>query len=421
MKPKANLSTETSTGRRARAARSKTIEAREGSVSSPPAARTDTTPDPGVPSSYPRRILLSVTGLSPQVVTETLYALALNASPPFLPTEIHLITTREGAERARLALLSDDPGWFHRLLKDYGLPPIAFDPTNIHVLDDEAGGALDDIRTPGDNERTADFITEAVREFTADAHSAVHTSIAGGRKTMGFYLGYALSLFGREQDRLSHVLVSEPFESSWDFFYPTTNTRVITTRDNKLADTRNAKVTLAEIPFVSLRHGLPDKLLEGRTSFSETVAAARQTLGPPELVIDLRGHRIRAGGVVLSLPPAELAFLSWFARRRIDAKPDLACPSQRVPERQYAEEFLSEYRRIIGPMGDDDRTTGRLSAGMDKQFFLERKSRLHHRIRTELGKSAARSYLVTGRGTRPQRFGIALDRNAISFDQIVAA
>ena len=30
---------------------------------------------------------------------------------------------------------------------------------------------------------------------------------------MGFYLGYALSLYGRTQDRLSHVLVSSPYES----------------------------------------------------------------------------------------------------------------------------------------------------------------------------------------------------------------
>jgi CRISPR-associated protein (TIGR02584 family) len=28
----------------------------------------------------------------------------------------------------------------------------------------------------------------------------------GERKTMGFYVGYALSLFGRAQDRLSHVI-----------------------------------------------------------------------------------------------------------------------------------------------------------------------------------------------------------------------
>ena len=70
------------------------------------------------PASYPRRILLAVCGLSPQIVTETLYALASAPEFPFVPTEVHLITTREGAQRAELSLLSDDLGWFHKLCAD---------------------------------------------------------------------------------------------------------------------------------------------------------------------------------------------------------------------------------------------------------------------------------------------------------------
>ena len=53
------------------------------------------------PASYPRRILLAVTGLSPQIVTETLYALAVEGEPRWMPTEIRIITTRRGAEKAR--------------------------------------------------------------------------------------------------------------------------------------------------------------------------------------------------------------------------------------------------------------------------------------------------------------------------------
>ena len=58
------------------------------------------------PASYPRRILLAVCGLSPQIVTETVYALASAPELPFVPTEVHLITTREGAQRAELSLLA---------------------------------------------------------------------------------------------------------------------------------------------------------------------------------------------------------------------------------------------------------------------------------------------------------------------------
>ena len=176
-------------------------------------------PGDALPAEFPRRVLLAVSGLTPQIVTETIYALAADEFAPFVPTEVHLITSAEGARRAELSLLSDDLGWFHKLCADYHLPGVRFDASHIHVMRDAHGQPMNDIRSPADNRAAADFITAQVRAITADSGCALHASIAGGRKTMGFYLGYALSLFGRPQDRLSHVLVSEPFESSYDFFY----------------------------------------------------------------------------------------------------------------------------------------------------------------------------------------------------------
>ena len=68
------------------------------------------------PTRYPRRVLLAVSGLSPQIVTETLYALAVAAPADerFVPTEVHVLTTTEGARRVRQSLLSEQPGGFHR-------------------------------------------------------------------------------------------------------------------------------------------------------------------------------------------------------------------------------------------------------------------------------------------------------------------
>ena len=206
------------------------------------------------PHHYPRRVLLAVTGLSPQVVTETLYALAVIEEPRFVPTEIHLITTARGAERARLELLEGESGWFHRLCRDYGLPPIRFGAENIHTLPDEAGHPLPDIRSRAENTLAADFITAKVAELTQDDTAALHVSLAGGRKTMGYYLGYALSLYGREQDRLSHVLVSGRYENHPLFFYPTPYFhRIHAQPDQEPLDTSKAEVVLADIPFVRLR------------------------------------------------------------------------------------------------------------------------------------------------------------------------
>lgn len=377
--------------------------------------------DPTRPRLYPRRVLLAVSGLSPQIVTETVYALATEAEHgPFVPTEVHLITTREGAQRAELSLLSDDMGWFHRLCKDYQLPAVTFNREHIHIIRDAAERDMDDIRSPEDNRAAADYITAQVRHFTADPECALHVSIAGGRKTMGFFLGYALSLYGRAQDRLSHVLVSEPFENSIEFFYPTPYSRVLQTRDGRLADTAAAEVTLAQIPFVSLRHGLPQALLSGHASFNETVEAARAALAPPQLVLNLAQRCITAGQVTLELPPAELALLAVFARRAQQGDAPLpAPPKEGDPDPAWATRYLVEYRIIVGKMADLDATERALKNGMDGNYFSQRKTRLEQRLKSALGPGAKLYHIHDG-GTRPRRFGLTLAPDAVRFVEDVA-
>ena len=65
-----------------------------------------------------KTILLAVTGLTPQVITETLYA--LHHQGQAMPAEIHILTTSEGYQRARLTLINDD--WLKRFYLDYRLP-----------------------------------------------------------------------------------------------------------------------------------------------------------------------------------------------------------------------------------------------------------------------------------------------------------
>lgn len=359
------------------------------------------------------RTLLCVTGLSPQVVTETLYALAVQRH--WVPDRVRLVTTSEGARRARLSLLSDSVGWFRRLCREYALPEIRFTGDDIVVLTDTRGRPIDDIRTPEDNERAADILIEEVRRLTSDPDSELHVSIAGGRKTMGFYLGYALSLFGRPQDRLSHVLVSAPFESLWDFFYPTRESHIVQVAGNDLADARDAEITLAEIPFVSLRHGMAERLLTGKVKFAEAVESVSRALAPPELVIDLVGRRIRAAGRMVELSPASLALLAVFAKRRISGEEPLAAPPKEVPDAEWAGRFLDEYRTIRGRMADNEQTERSLAKGMDGGYFSICKSRLHRELRNKIG-DAARDYLIEDGGKRPRRYQLGLHADSIHFE-----
>ncbi len=367
--------------------------------------------------SYSRRVLVAVVGLSPQVITETLYALAVDRPRPWIPTEIHVITTTEGANRTRLSLLSQDRGGFHRLLEDYDLPAIRFGEENIHVLHDERGNPLHDIRTPEDNRIAADFITDFIRRFTRDEDTQIHASIAGSRKTMGYYLGYAMSLFGRPQDALSHVLVSEPFESSWDFFYPTPYSRVIELRDKSLADTKDAQVSLAEIPFVRLRQGLDERLLNQDARFSEVVEAANAALAPPQLIIDERNLHVRAGGRTFRLSPAALALLQVFARRTKNGEPALHAPSKGAPDVEWAERFLAEYRRLVRLPENRANTEQALRRGMDGDYFSQLKSRLKRELREHLGPEGTATYEIRSEG-RPARFFLGLPPEAIHFQRL---
>jgi CRISPR-associated protein (TIGR02584 family) len=362
---------------------------------------------------YPKRILLAVTGLSPQVVTETLFA--LHQQGGLLPTEVHLLSTTEGAQRARLTLLTDR--WFQRLREDYSLPHICFDKERIHILEDAQNQPMDDIRTLADNQAAADSISEWIRRLTSDEQSRLHVSIAGGRKTMGFYAGYALSLFGRQQDRLSHVLVSPPYESHPQFYYPTPHSQIIYAlgQSSKPLDTKEAQVTLADIPFVRLRHGLPEMILTGKSSFSKAVNTAQENLGPAHIQIDLAGQTIWLAGKPLRPPPAELAFYSWLARRKQNAQEGLKCPSEGAPEQAYAKAYLSEYRQIKQPEAAMERTENTLAHGMEKAFFMERKSKINKLIKILLGIHAD-GYLPQAIGKRPNtRYEVGLLAEQIGF------
>jgi len=92
----------------------------------------------------------------------------------------------------------------------------------VHVLAGADGAPLADIRTVADNLAARDRIFDLVRDLTRDPEVAVHASLAGGRKTMGFLLGAALQFMARPQDRLYHVLVHPAAveRPNTDFYFP---------------------------------------------------------------------------------------------------------------------------------------------------------------------------------------------------------
>ena len=367
------------------------------------------------PHQFNKRILLAVTGMSPQIVTETLYALCITQRPAFVPTEIHILSTQEGINRARLTLQEPDTGHFHRMCSEYGLSGITFDESCLHVIHDADGQALNDIQTPQQNEWAADQITAFVRRFTADNDCALHVSIAGGRKSMGFFMGYAMSLFGRVQDCLSHVLVSSDFENMTNFYFPPVKPVVLHTKDDKPVSTADAKVMLAEIPFVRLRNGLPSNLLSGDSSFSETVQTAQRHLSNPVLTIDIASRTVHCLDTPIKLEPQLFAWLRWLAEARKSGQGDEGFFARQNWDK---EGFLRIYRLVNGGMSSDTTEQMLRSEGNDAtsdclKFFDEKNSSINKALNEALG-AASGPYKIASKGKKPfTKKGLSLSPRAI--------
>lgn len=362
--------------------------------------------------AYKRRILLAVVGLSPQIVTETLYALvqAHDRQQAFIPTEIHLITTEIGAGLVNDALLSPATGHYHQLLRDYprlGKPKFSMD--NVHIIRDEKNKPLIDIRSIADNTSVADAITTLMAKLTQDPDSALHVSIAGGRKTMGFYLGYIFSLFARPQDQLSHVLVNPPFENHPEFYFPPKKPKTINTHDGQTISTEQAKIELAKIPVVKLRYVQPDKLFDSQQKFSELIEKIQSSHEPPHLSLKLKTREIICGTLTFSLPPALFSWLLMWAKRKKNNLPPINW------RELNANEFLAIYAKVVGiKSASYENTKKRLAHGMERDFFRQNNSKLKRALERKLGP-AAEHYVLQSLGSRPlTKYELTLSASEIS-------
>jgi CRISPR-associated protein (TIGR02584 family) len=281
-----------------------------------------------------KETFIFISGSTPQVITETIYGLATK-NPPIYPEEVFIITTAKGREIAREALV--EKGILKSLQSDYGIPPIVLTDESFVIPKDPSGSLLDDIRDYRENEIMGDLITSFIRGKTVDLSIRLHCSLAGGRKTMSFYLGAALQLFGRPWDRLYHVLVSSEFESNPDFFYKPKKDRILTPLNLflnkgghgglKRLNTRNAEVTLAELPFIRLRNKLSLYDSGFRTLVEEGQREIDTAVVLPELVVSLAERTISIGQKTVKLPPMHLMIYTAYLKQKVNR-----C---KFPERPY--------------------------------------------------------------------------------------
>ncbi|MBK1735770.1 TIGR02584 family CRISPR-associated protein [Halorhodospira abdelmalekii] len=349
-------------------------------------------------------VLLCVTGLTPQVVTETVYALA-REDQANLPDRIEVITTTEGKRRLMLTLLKEGGGYGHldQLCTDYGIDrsSLHFDEHCIEVVRGANGEPLRDIVTEDDNAAAADLIHERIRTLTQESRQ-LHVSLAGGRKTMGFYAGYSLSLYGRPGDRLSHVLVNPPFESHPSFFYPPPQPITLQLQArNDLISTAEAQVRLADLPFVRLREELGSDLPYAGLSFSEAVTCAQQVMTPPQLTLNLAERTATLQGREIKLSPTHFVWLVWFAERALREEPPLRFDDDAAAELARYIDWLDGSTSSLHDNLHSARAE--LEAEGSSNYFERTRSRLNRALaeRSGLPAQAVVRYQVQTCSSRP--------------------
>lgn len=278
-----------------------------------------------------KNILICVSGLTPQIVTETLFCLAVKEKTPI--DEIYVLTTKRGRE----VILGKDShpvtpktslkNEIENLCKKYKIKKPLFAENDNHIIvAKEESIELPDIRTDKDNILFPNKVCEFIRDKSSDPTSTLYCSITGGRKSMSVHLANALSIFAREQDKLLHVLTKE--EHEFKGFYP---------MNKKEAE----DLELSEIPFVRLRSILAadvkqEKLL--KLNFDEIVKHTQTQLkiyAPSnKLILDMQRREIRFGNGKISLEPLEFLFYYYFLDSKLKDTPNIS-----------VQHFLSEETR----------------------------------------------------------------------------
>ncbi len=367
-----------------------------------------------------RNILLAVTGLTPQVITETLYALHQNRQRV---DEIHIITTRTGKERIYSRLIGGENGFFYKYLEDYKInrTSIMFDHSNVHVICDEDGNEIEDISNAHENERLLAKCLNLAFEFTSDQNTSVFFSVAGGRKTMSSCLTLAAQLYGRPQDRLYHVLISSEFENNRDFFYPPASSRKIELFDSKgqpyYKETRFAEITLVNIPFVSLRRHLSEDQLKSSND-PGTLMLSLVKDEPPRLIINLTDRKISYKTIELDMMPAHMALYAFFIMLKKNCKKDnincKGCQGCFIGTDKMENNDITEiYKKICGTRPVEEMSnTGITSLSADN--FRSLRSRINKQLARTFGHLAVKELGIMSTGTRPDtKYGILMDKNYI--------
>lgn len=321
-------------------------------------------------------ILIAVTGLTPQIVTEAFYCLTVQQKTPV--HEIYIFTTQKGKEvlmgQGEKDFMPKTPfkKELYQLCKDYNVEIPKFEYNDEHIIvAREESVELPDIRTDEHNILFPNKVSEFLKEKSADHNNILYSVISGGRKSMSVHLSLAMTIFGRVHDKLYHVLTSE--ENEFKNFYP----------KNKEED---ELLEISEIPFIRLRSFIASTNEDAQIfskKYNEIVEFTQNKLqfisNSNKLVIDAGRKTLQYGDNSLRLEPLHFAFYFQFIQLNLEGKQGLSINDI------VSDEFANKLKLFINEnygeyyLDDDSKSTWWKTKDRDT-YFRQIRSKINQNL-----------------------------------------
>ena len=381
--------------------------------------------------------VIAVLGKSPQILTETLYALCVLRKTPI--TEVNIITTTDGVDIAQDCLSGTGPGSLKQLIKDYPkyCSNIHFSPQNIFIAEDGLMPVAD-IRTRTHSDLFFETILKVLWRKTESPHVALHCSLAGGRKTMSAYMALALQLLGREQDALYHVLVDPiELESHKEFYFPPAQSTFLTLRNGQRFDASTAKIDLVDVPFIRLRERMQIDRYKHKTGYRQRVEWVQRDINKavvlPDLVLEPEKKALIIGQEEIKLQPQRFCLYWYFADRSKHRLSSVSTSDYAAYFEPSASPFFSQQMRdgLIarfdfldrsGEMSETFRERILEGGELPSTWVASAISRINAQLRVQLSQAQwLPFYLISAEGKRGNKFyGINLDREKIVTPEFIS-
>ena len=261
-----------------------------------------------------KHVLVALSGMSPAVVTETVWALAFSQKTPVVPDEVVVLTTKTGGRKLRDMLLFDEEkdepsaqgpwGELKKQIAKSGLDVSGKLVLTGDLIKEFKGcdkKSLDDLVTREQNLQAANLMMQVIRDYTDDDDYVVHAQLAGGRKTMSALLFSCMCLLGRPGDHVYHVLVGPGYDNPRlqpPFIFPQKGVvhKGLGLDKKPIAlKSTECKLNLFDLPYVPMGEWAAQKCSMNRRrrlSYESLINAVTESVGSelyPDVIVDCAG------------------------------------------------------------------------------------------------------------------------------------